>query len=94
MRDFPGTAALDRLESTTTRHHQQSPGLANLPLHCFDANQSWCALVMLAVELTSLALNCATTHRGGLSHPDARIGPRAGNHVVDDITSRPTKFRD
>ncbi|TWE10278.1 IS1380 family transposase [Rudaeicoccus suwonensis] len=28
-------------------------GLANLPLHSFDQNQIWCALVMLAVELTA-----------------------------------------
>jgi len=28
-------------------------GLANLPLHGFDANRIWCALVGLAVELTA-----------------------------------------
>jgi DDE family transposase len=28
-------------------------GLTNLPLHGFNANQIWCAVVMLAVELTA-----------------------------------------
>lgn len=42
-------------------------GLANLPLHAFDANQLWCHLVMLAAEITAwaqmLALHDAPARR-------------------------------
>src|SRR3954451_25169501 len=38
-------------------------GLANLPLHSFNANRIWCALVGLATELTAWMQLLALTHR-------------------------------
>lgn len=46
-------------------------GLANLPLHGFDANQIWCALVMLAAELTAWAQMLALG-----DHPARRWEPK------------------
>jgi hypothetical protein len=36
-------------------------GLANLPLHGFDANRIWCAIVMLALDLTAWMQTLALT---------------------------------
>ena len=34
-------------------HNAKDTGLRNLPLHGFDQNRIWCALVMLALDLTA-----------------------------------------
>lgn len=46
-------------------------GLANLPLHAFAANQIWCAIVMLAMDLTAWMQTLALT-----SHDARRWEPK------------------
>lgn len=46
-------------------------GLANLPLHDFDQNRIWCALVMLAAEITTWMQLLALT-----DHPARRWEPK------------------
>lgn len=50
-------------------------GLANLPLHGFDQNQIWCALVAMACELTAWTQVLAFTTADG-SHPARRWEPK------------------
>ncbi len=45
-------------------------GLTNLPLHDFDSNRIWCAIVALACEITAWFQLLALT--GHPQHPDAR----------------------
>jgi Transposase DDE domain group 1 len=55
----------------------KDPGLANLPLHDFAQNQSWCAIVALAADLVAWMQTLALTeHRPGAGSP--RAAPSAG----------------
>ncbi|SOC55288.1 Transposase DDE domain group 1 [Ornithinimicrobium cerasi] len=49
-------------------------GLANLPLHGFDANRIWCQLVLLAMELTARTHLLAFT-----GHAARRWGTQTGS---------------
>lgn len=63
---FATNASRGQLANMELRHRRRArcedririskdTGLANLPLYSFDQNRIWCALVMLAVELTAWA---------------------------------------
>ena len=63
-----GTAAgpAPRTGSGSRCHHKDT-GLANLPLHGFDQNRIWCALVAMACEVTAWTqLLAFTTEDGSL----------------------------
>jgi len=60
----PGGSAGTQLADLELRHHRRArcqdrirvakdTGLTNLPLHDFDQNRIWCAIVALAVEITA-----------------------------------------
>ncbi|MEV0796184.1 IS1380 family transposase [Kribbella sp. NPDC050281] len=51
-------------------------GLRNLPLHDFDQNQIWCAIVALACELTTWMQLLAFTDPDGTTHQARRWEPK------------------
>jgi len=58
-------------------------GLTNLPLHGFDQNQIWCALVQLAAELTAWTQTLALT-----GHEARRWEPKRLRHRLWSIPGR------
>ena len=58
-------------------------GLTNLPLHGFDQNRIWCAIVMLACELIAWTQMLAFT-----DHPARRWEPKRLRHRVFSIAAK------
>ena len=58
-------------------------GLTNLPLHGFDQNQIWCAIVMLACELIAWTQMLAFT-----DHPARRWEPKKLRHRLFTIAAK------
>ena len=61
-------------------HHRSITGLNNLPLHDFNQNQIWCAIVAMAVELTAWMQMLALT-----SHDARRWEPKRLRHRLFTI---------
>jgi hypothetical protein len=61
-------------------------GLANLPLHGFDQNRIWCALVQLALELTAWLQTLALD-----DHPARRWEPKRLRLRLFSIAGRITR---
>ncbi len=61
-------------------------GLANLPLHGFDQNRIWCAIVALAMELTAW-LQVISLH----DHPARRWEPKRLRLRLFSIAARITR---
>jgi hypothetical protein len=61
-------------------------GLANLPLHGFDQNRIWCAIVQLAMELTTWLQMLALTE-----HPARRWEPKRLRLRLFSIAARITR---
>ena len=55
-------------------------GLANLPLHGFDQNRIWCALVALAVEITAWMQMLTLTGPDATTHDARRWEPKRLRH--------------
>ena len=80
---FATNTARGQLADLELRHHRRAraedriraakdTGLKNLPLHDFDQNQIWCAIVALACELTAWMQLLAFTGDSGNSHEARR----------------------
>ena len=61
-------------------------GLTNLPLHGFDANRIWCAIVMLACDLIAWTQMLAFT-----DHPARRWEPKRLRHRLFAIAAKITR---
>jgi len=55
-------------------------GLTNLPLHSFDANRIWCAIVALAVEITAWMQMLTLTGPDATTHGARRWEPKRLRH--------------
>ena len=75
-------------------HHRSITGLNNLPLHGFNQNRIWCAIVALAVDLTAWMQMPALTSTDARRWEPKRLRHRLFNTpAILARSSRQTRLR-
>ena len=94
-----GSREVDQLADLELRHRRRArcedrirvakdTGLTNLPLHGFDANQIWCAIVALPVEITAWIQMLTLTGPDATTHGARRWEPKRLRHRLFTVPAQ------